>query len=88
MKASPSISRRRAIRLGLRRVVDQHDAERAGVLVEERGKPLELRGAEPSSGTECSVGTAVLIPIKTTDPRLRTNGNCGTVSAGVASPRI
>src|SRR6266545_1443642 len=39
--------------LGLRRMMDQYDAERAGVLVEERGKPPQLRGAEPSSGTEC-----------------------------------
>src|SRR5437879_4472835 len=38
---------------GLRRVMDQYDAERACVLVEESRKPRELGGAEPSSGTEC-----------------------------------
>jgi len=72
--------------LGLRRVVDQHDAERAGVLVEERGKPLELRGAEPSSGTECQCWNRRTDSNQ--DERTRvcaTNGNCGTVSAGVAS---
>src|SRR5215470_7699962 len=38
---------------GLRRMMDQDNAKRVSVLVEERRKPSELRGAEPSSGTEC-----------------------------------
>src|SRR5437763_1972884 len=38
---------------GLRWVMDQYDTKHTGVLVEERGKPPDLRSAKPSGGTEC-----------------------------------
>src|SRR5215510_15050672 len=43
-------------RLGLRRMMDQHDAELVGMLVEESGKPRKLRSAKPSSSAERQCG--------------------------------